>query len=52
MTWIIEGFRWSLLGVGHMDWQKVLITGLFSLAILIAGLFYFRRMEDEFADII
>ena len=52
MTWIIEGFRWSLLGVGHMDWQKILITSIFSLAVLLAGLFYFRRMEDEFADII
>ena len=52
MTWIIEGFRWSLLGVGQMDWQKVFITGLFSFAILLIGLFYFRRMEDEFADVI
>ncbi len=52
MTWIIQGFRWSLLGVGEMDWQKVSITGLFSVAILLAGLFYFRRMESEFADII
>jgi len=52
MTWIIQGFRWSLLGVGEMDWQKILITGLFSIAVLLAGLFYFRRMESEFADII
>lgn len=52
MTWIIQGFRWSFLGVGEMDWQKILITGLFSIAVLLAGLFYFRRMESEFADII
>ncbi len=52
MTWIIQGFRWSLLGVGEMDWQKLVITGLFSIAILLAGLFYFRRMESGFADII
>jgi len=52
MTWIIQGFRWSLLGVGTMDWQKIIITALFSFAVLFAGLFYFRRMEDEFADII
>ena len=52
MTWIVQGFRWSFLGVGEMDWQKILITGLFSIAILLAGLFYFRRMESEFADII
>lgn len=52
MTWIIQGFRWSLLGVGEMNWQKVLITGLFSAVVLLTGLFYFRRMESEFADII
>jgi len=52
MTWIIQGFRWSFLGVGQMDWQKIIITGLFSIAILLTGLFYFRRMESEFADII
>jgi lipopolysaccharide transport system permease protein len=52
MTWIIEGFRWSLLGVGEMDWLKILITAVFACAVLFFGLFYFRRMEDEFADII
>ncbi len=52
MTWIIQGFRWSLLGVGEMDFQKVVITGFFSIAVLLGGLFYFRRMENEFADII
>jgi ABC-type polysaccharide/polyol phosphate export permease len=35
-----------------MDWQKILATALFSFAVLLAGLFYFRRMEDEFADVI
>lgn len=52
MTWIIQGFRWSLLGVGEMNWQKVLITCLFSIGVLLMGLFYFRKMESEFADII
>ena len=52
MTWIIQGFRWSLLGVGEMDWQKLLITASFSVIVLVGGLFYFRRMEGEFADII
>jgi lipopolysaccharide transport system permease protein len=52
MTWIIQGFRWSLLGVGEMDWTKMLVTCLFSIVVLSGGLFYFRRMESEFADII
>ena len=52
MTWVIHGFRWSFLGVGDMNWQKVLITGMFSIAVLIGGLYYFRKMESSFADII
>lgn len=52
MTWVVQGFRWSLLGVGEMDWLKILITGLFSVAVLLGGLFYFRRMESSFADVI
>ncbi|MGA1823339.1 MAG: ABC transporter permease [bacterium] len=52
MTWIIQGFRWSILGVGEMAWQKILFTTLFVMAVLLGGLFYFRRMESEFADII
>jgi len=52
MTWIIQGFRWSLLGVGEMDLQNILITASFSICVLFGGLFYFRRMEGEFADII
>jgi len=35
-----------------MDWQKILITAIFSLSVLLAGLFYFKRMENEFADVI
>jgi lipopolysaccharide transport system permease protein len=52
MTWIIQGFRWSLLGVGDMDVGKILIAGLFAAAVLTGGLFYFRRVESAFADII
>lgn len=52
MTWIIQGFRWSFLGVGEMQWQQVMIIGLLSLLILILGLYYFRRTEGYFADII
>ena len=52
MTWIIQGFRWSVLGVGGMNWEKIIITGFFSLVVLLGGLFYFRRMEADFADVI
>ena len=52
MTWIIQGFRWSLLGVGDMNWGKILITGLVALLVLLGGIFYFRRVESGFADVI
>ena len=52
MTWIIQGFRWSLLGVGEMNWFRILITGLFSIFILLSGIIYFNRTESKFADII
>ena len=50
---IIDGFRWSLLG-GHAApspetiWIAVLMTGL----MLVLGIWYFRRMEHGFADVI
>lgn len=52
MTWIIQGFRWSLLGTGNLDWRFILGTACFSLFIFIMGLFYFKKMEGYFADII
>jgi lipopolysaccharide transport system permease protein len=51
MTGVVEGFRWALLGkgdVGPLIWISVIID----LLMLFGGLFYFRRMEDGFADVI
>jgi lipopolysaccharide transport system permease protein len=53
MAGVIEGFRWAWLGV-PADPQVTLFlasTGM-ALIILISGLFYFRRMERLFADMI
>jgi lipopolysaccharide transport system permease protein len=49
MAGVVEGFRWALLGTpapGAIIWVS---TGA-SLAVLISGAFYFRRMERIFAD--
>ena len=53
MVGVINGFRSSLLGeyVG-MPIQSMVFSALISLLILISGLFYFRRMERQFADVI
>lgn len=52
MAGVVEGFRWALLHKseppGLMLWVSVVVVIL----ILIGGLYYFRRMEQEFADIV
>ena len=52
MTWIIEGFRWSLLGSEGIGYQIVLTCILLSFSILMAGVWYFRSVEGEIADYI
>jgi lipopolysaccharide transport system permease protein len=51
MVGIIDGFRWSLLGgrVG-LDTQSVAISLAVTAAVLMLGLWYFRRVEHSFAD--
>ena len=52
MAGVVEGFRWCLLDTasfpGHVVWASVAVVVL----LLIGGLYYFRRMEQEFADVI
>ncbi|MBK9125018.1 MAG: ABC transporter permease [Chloroflexi bacterium] len=52
MTGVIEGFRWALLGVDTAPGIYVLISAAMSILLLIGGLYYFRRTESTFADLI
>ncbi|MBT8040743.1 MAG: ABC transporter permease [Gammaproteobacteria bacterium] len=52
MVGVIEGFRWSLLGTASPDWSAIGISAAAMLAILVSGLYYFRRAESWFADVI
>lgn len=53
MTGVVEGFRYALLGTQQStSWLMVLISSVIALIILISGLYYFRRMEKQFADMI
>lgn len=52
MTGVVEGFRWALLGTGTGPGPVILASGLMSAAMLLAGAFYFRRMERTFADVV
>lgn len=51
MAGVVEGFRWSLLGTSAPG--PLLLVSLFAVvAVGAGGLFYFRRMERSFADVI
>jgi lipopolysaccharide transport system permease protein len=52
MVGVIEGFRWSLLGTAAPDWQAIGISVGAMFVILVSGLYYFRRSESWFADVI
>lgn len=52
MVGVVEGFRWAMLGrAGPLD-ASVLVSVLVVFALLTGGLFYFRRMEKTFADVV
>src|SRR3954447_15143131 len=48
---LLEAFRWSLVGEGHMQWGYVAYSAAVSIAVFFAGAFTFRRMERRFADV-
>ncbi len=49
---VVEGFRWALLGTGEGPGITLLISSCIAILITISGLFYFRRMERKFADLV
>ena len=51
MVGAIDGFRWSLLGAPSPGWGVAVSTATASL-LVVTGLYYFRRMERSFADIV
>jgi lipopolysaccharide transport system permease protein len=52
MVGVVEGFRWALLGAETAPGPMVIVSFLAALAILISGIFYFRRLEKTFADVV
>lgn len=51
MVGVIQGFRWALLGGNPPDATMLISVGVV-LILLVSGLYYFRRMEKTFADIV
>ena len=52
MAGVVEGFRWALLGKTEPPGALLGVSVAVVILILIGGLFYFRRMEDTFADVV
>jgi lipopolysaccharide transport system permease protein len=52
MTGVVEGFRWALLGKSGPPGPTILVSLASVTALLVGGLFYFRRMEKGFADVV
>ena len=52
MVGVVEGFRWSLLGGMPFPAYALAVSVLFTGLLLVTGLFYFRRMERTFADVV
>jgi lipopolysaccharide transport system permease protein len=51
MVGVIEGFRWALLGTAMPRGILFVSIGVVAI-ILISGMFYFRRMEQYYADVV
>jgi lipopolysaccharide transport system permease protein len=52
MAGVVEGFRWALLGTDAPAWGMTAVSAGVVLVLLAGGLFYFRRMERTFADVV
>ena len=51
MAGMVEGFRYALLG-SNVSWPLIYVSTATSLVLFVAGLFFFRRLERTFADVI
>jgi lipopolysaccharide transport system permease protein len=52
MVGVIDAFRWAILGAGGGPPAALSVSVLTIAAMLVSGLFYFRRMERRFADVV
>jgi lipopolysaccharide transport system permease protein len=52
MVGVIHAYRASLLGHQPIDWSLLGISTMMIIALFLSGLYYFRRMERTFADVV
>ena len=53
MVGVIDGFRWALLrGQITLWWPSIQLSIVLTTALCLSGIWYFRKMERTFADVI
>ena len=52
MAGVVEGFRWAMLGTDTAPGPMIIVSSAAALILLVSGLYYFRRMEKTFADVV
>jgi lipopolysaccharide transport system permease protein len=52
MVGVVEGFRWALLGTQTGPGPMLAVSAAISVTLLITGMYFFRRMERTFADMV
>jgi lipopolysaccharide transport system permease protein len=52
MVGVVEGFRWALLNKSLPPGPMLIVSVAATTVLLVGGLFYFRRMEKTYADIV
>ena len=49
---LVEGVRWSIFGVGEFSLGAIILAYAMTTLFLITGLYYFRHVEANFADVV
>jgi lipopolysaccharide transport system permease protein len=52
MAGVVDGFRWALLGTDTAPGPMMVVSVVVALILFVSGAFYFRRMEQSFADVL
>jgi lipopolysaccharide transport system permease protein len=52
MTAVVDGFKWSLLGINPPNVSIVIGSSALALALVVGGLYFFRRTERTIVDML
>lgn len=52
MVGVVEGFRWALLGTSNVSGLMLFVSAGTTFVLLLSGVYFFRRAEPTFADVV